>query len=131
MFRALLALIGTRAQVLTRAGSIRLPEKAGITPVGQLGGGSVEYLEFLQSIDLANVVKATAANQDVTVTGLKVGDIPLFCNAAGGLVADIILTALGPVATDNTLRVRVANPTAGDINPTAVDFVVGVFRPAA
>jgi hypothetical protein len=114
---------------LTRVGRVRMNEGADAAkPGGQLGG-FMEYREFLQTIDLGSVATVTAENEDMTVTGLLVGDIPVVVAPAEGLVANIAVTALGPVATNNVLRMRVVNPTAGAIDAAAVAFVIGVFRP--
>lgn len=109
---------------LTRVGSIGIGEGG----IGQIGG-RLEYREFLQTIDLGSVAAATAENEDMTVTGVAVGDIPVLVAPAEALVANIAVTALGPAATANVLRLRVVNPTAGAIDAAAVAFIVGVLRP--
>ena len=114
---------------LTRVGRIAMGEGADASkPIGQIGG-ALEYREFLQSIDLGSVATITAENEDMTVTGVAVGDIVLAVNPAEALVANILVAALGPVATANVVRLRVVNPTAGAIDAAAVSFVVSVLRP--
>lgn len=114
---------------LQRVGRIRIDEgRDAAKPVGQLGG-FLEYREFLQSVDLGSVATITAENEDMTITGVAVGDIILFANPAEALVANILVAALGPAATANVVRFRVVNPTAGAIDAAAVDFRVGVLRP--
>lgn len=114
---------------LQRVGRIAMGEGADATkPIEQLGG-FLEYREFLQSVDLGSVAAATAENEDMTVTGVAVGDIVLYVDPAETLVANIAVTALGTVATVNVVRMRVVNPTAAAIDAAAVNFRVGVFRP--
>jgi hypothetical protein len=95
---------------------------------GEQLGGTLEYREFLQSVDLGSVAADTAENEDMAVTGIAIGDIPLYVAPAEGLVANIAVTALGPCAAANVLRCRVANPTVGAIDAAAVNFRVGVLR---
>jgi len=114
---------------LTRVGRIKMGEGADASkPIGQLGG-FLEYREYLQTIDLGSVATITAENEDMAVTGVAVGDIVLFANPAETLVANIAVTALGPVAVANVVRFRVVNPTAGAIDAAAVAFVIGTLRP--
>jgi len=124
MFRALLALLATFAATLTRVGRIGIGERG----IGQRNG-FLEYREFLETIDLGSVATIAVENEDMTVTGVAVEDIVLFVNPAETLVANIVVTALGPVAVANVVRFRVGNPTAGAIDAAAVAFVVGVLRP--
>lgn len=114
---------------LTRVARLTVNEgHDALKPIGQLGG-FLEYREFLQSIDLGSVAASTAENEDMTVTGVAVGDIVLAVNPAEGLVANIAVTGLGPVAAANVVRMRVVNPTAAAIDAAAVNFVVAVLRP--
>jgi hypothetical protein len=111
---------------LTRVGRLGLTEGG----IGQTAG-ILEYREFLATIDLASQATITAGNQDIAVTGLAIGDIPLFCQAPEGIIVGISLTTLGPVGVANTLRIRVTNPTAGAVDAASGSFVIGVLRPAA
>jgi hypothetical protein len=129
MIRVLLAFMATMMGTLTRVARLRMNEgENAAKPIGQLAGW-LEYREFLQSVDLGSVAAATAENEDMTVTGIAVGDIPIVVIPAEGLVANVAVTALGPAATANVLRMRVANPTAGAIDAAAINMIVGVFRP--
>lgn len=111
----------------TRVGS--LPIGAG--GIGQIGG-KMEYREFLQTIDLASVATIVAANQSVTVTGLAIGDIPLFLAVPEGLIAGIAVVPMGaPILAANTLVVRCVNPTAAPVDAASASFIIGVLRPAA
>lgn len=114
---------------LQRVGRIRMGEGQDTTkPIEQIGG-FLEYREFLQSIDLASAAASTGGNQDVTVTGVAVGDIPVFVDAAEGLTAGVGVIALGPVAVVNVLRLRVLNPTIAAVDAAAANFRIGVLRP--
>jgi hypothetical protein len=110
---------------LQRVGTIPIVEGG-----GEQVGGTLEYREFLQSVDLANVATIVAASQNVTITGIAIGDIPLYVCPAEALVANIAVTALGPCAAANVLVCRVLNPTAAGIDAAAVNFRVGVLRPS-
>lgn len=109
-----------------RQGAIALTEggSGSIQP-----GGIYRFVELLQNLDLGNAAAASGANQDVTVTGLVVGDVPLYVVPAAGLAVGVGVVPLGPVAVANTLRLRVLNPTAAGVDATAADFLVGVLRP--
>lgn len=124
MFKALLALLATFAATLTRVGRMSIVEGG----IGQIGG-FLEYREYLQTVDLGSVAAATAENEDMAVTGVLVGDIVAFVQPAETLVANIAVTSLGPVAVNNVVRMRVANPTAGAIDAAAVAYVIGTYRP--
>jgi hypothetical protein len=107
--------------------------RVGRIPIGEGGigqtGGFIEYREFLATIDLANALTATASSQSLAVTGLLIGDIPMFINAAEGLTTGIALVALGPVLANNVLVTRIVNPTVAGVDAASASFVVGVLRP--
>lgn len=124
MFGLWAMLLGLFHATLTRVGRLGIGEGG----IGQIGG-VLEYREFLATIDLASQATVTAGNQDIAVTGLAVGDIPVLVAPAEGLTAGINVAALGPIATANTIRLRVTNPTAGAVDAAAASFVIGVFRP--
>lgn len=127
MIQVAFAFLLTKAATLTRVGSLPI----GSGGIGQIGG-KLDYREFLQTIDLASVATIRAVNQSVTVTGLAIGDIPLYLGQPEGLTADVIVVPMGaPVLAANTLVVRCCNPTAGPIDAASAAFIVGVLRPAA
>lgn len=107
-------------------------ERIGTIDIGAGGrvqlGGRYQLRELSQSVDLGSVATITAENEDMTITGVEVGDVVLAVNPAEGLVANILVAALGPVATQNVVRFRVVNPTAGAIDAAAVVFSVLVLR---
>lgn len=108
---------------LDRAGSFPLNDQG-----GQERGGARDILEFSQSVDIASTAAQSAVNQDVTVTGLAVGDSPIQAGFAEGLLAGVVVGALGPVGVANTLRLRVTNPTIAAVDPAAAVLTVVVLR---
>lgn len=96
---------------------------------GEQQGGFLEYREFLASVDAASVASIVAANQNFAVTGIAVGDIPIFINAPEAATAGVSMTPMGPCVTANVLVVRCTNPTAGAIDFAAFNYRVGVLRP--
>ena len=77
------------------------------------------------TIDPANVVLATAGNFDITVPGLHAGDCVLAVPPAA-LEAGLFPVTLR-CATANTLRLRIANPTVGAVDPAAAPWVLVNF----
>lgn len=77
------------------------------------------------SIDPANVVTATAANNDIVVPGLKIGDCVLAVPPAALPAGVFPVTLRCPAA--NTLRLRFANPTGGDVDPAAAPWALVNF----
>ncbi len=119
---------------LQRLGTIPMKGQAdvdGILKPGEQLGGTLEYREYLQSIDLASAAASTASSQSLTVTGLAVGDIPLYVDAVEGLTAGVAVVALGPVLAANVLVARVVNPTIAAVDAAAANFRIGVLRPPA
>lgn len=106
-----------------RVGSFELGDEGGLER-----GGRRHVFEFSQSVDLASAVAQTAANQDVTITGLQVGDLPVLADFAEGLTAGVGVIPLGPVAVANTLRLRVVNPTIAAVDAVAAILTVAVLR---
>lgn len=96
---------------------------------GEQVNGMLEYREFLVSVDAASVATIVAANQNFAVTGIAVGDIPLYICAPEATTAGVSMTPMGPCVTVNVLVVRCTNPTAGAIDLGAFNYRVGVLRP--
>jgi len=114
---------------LQRVGMIDLTEGADASkPIEQLGG-SLQYREFLQTIDAASAAASTASSQGLTVTGIAIGDIPLFCMPAEGLTAGVVFVPLGPALAANLLQIRVVNPTIAAVDAASVAVRIGVLRP--
>lgn len=109
-------------------------QRVGRIPIVEGGGeqrhGFLEYREFLQSVDLANALASTGSSQSIAITGIAIGDIPLFVDAVEGLTAGVAVVPLGPTLAANVVVVRVLNPTVGAIDAAAANFRVGVLHPA-
>lgn len=70
----------------------------------------------------------TAPTQNVTVTGLMVGDMVLVTKKTAQ--AGLLMGGVSYVSTANTLPVTFVNPTAGSITPTASDtYYYTIVRP--
>lgn len=108
---------------ISRVGTLPLIDGGDLQP-----GGQYRFVELQQSIDLASQAAATAGNQDVAATGLAVGDLPLYVVPPAALIAGVSVVALGAVATINTIRLRVTNPTAGAVDAAAGVYAIGVLR---
>ena len=76
------------------------------------------------SLDVANIVTVTSADQTFTVTGLTTDMyIIAFCPT---LTADVSFCNVHCSAKD-TLKIRFRNFTGGDINPAAMDwYIIGL-----
>lgn len=100
-----------------------------VVPGGRIAeAGAYDLFEYEQSIDLASAAASTGANQDVAVTGLEVDDLPVYVVPAAALTVGVIPVPLGPVATVNTLRLRVINPTIAAVDAGAANYRIGVLR---
>ena len=89
-----------------------------------------KVLKFTASLDPASVATIVSAEQNMTFTGLKAGDIPIALQTP---VAMATLQCV-PVRVDaaNTLVVKCTNPTAGAIDIGAGQSItVTVLRPSA
>ncbi len=79
------------------------------------------------SIDVTSKAAATSAEQDVTVNGVKAGDIVLSVNkpslSAGLGVAN------ARVKSDNTVSLTFMNATAAAIDPAAETYTIVLARP--
>lgn len=79
-----------------------------------------------QSIDVASVSANTSAEQDFTVTGLKVGDFVQVNKPS--LSAGLIIGNVRVKAAD-TLSITFGNLTGSPINPAAETYTIKWFRP--
>ena len=94
------------------------PTAAPVTPAaGVWRLVNLRGLVRLVTLTLGAVGAATAGNIDLTVPGLLPGDC-LIAIPPAGLAAGVFPTALRAPAA-NTLRLRVANPTAAPVTPGA------------
>lgn len=78
------------------------------------------------TIDVANVLTITTAEQDFTVTGLKVGDFVAVSKPS--LSAGLGICNARVKAAD-TLSIQFVNPTAAGVNPASETYLVFWFRP--
>ena len=101
----------------------------GKAQVGKTVDGAFPFTlhKFSASVNLASVGAAVSAEQDVTITGIKSGDIPICLDSAAG--AATLAVVPERCGADNTLTVRCSNTTAGAIDLGALTMVVTVLRP--
>lgn len=76
--------------------------------------------------DPAAVSTITTAEQDVTVTGVKVGDMAFISKPS--LTAGVTIGNVRVKAAD-TVSVQWVNPTAGSINPASETYTLLIIRP--
>lgn len=77
--------------------------------------------------DPAAVATATTAEQNVTVTGVQVGDIVLAYNKPTNTAGAMPVNAR--VSAANTVSVSFVNPTAGSVNPASETWTFVIGRP--
>jgi len=84
-----------------------------------------KYVDKTVSIDPPSIAAGSAANVDVTVSGLKAG---MFVVAVppSDLEAGLVPISVS-VPADNTLRVRLYNPTAAAIDGAAKNWTVRIY----
>ncbi len=91
--------------------------------------GNIDGVYALQITNsFSAVATITTSTQNVTVSGLEVGDMVFVqkLTAQTGLLTG----GVSYVSTANTLPVTFVNPTAGSITPTASDtYSLLIFRP--
>lgn len=77
--------------------------------------------------DPANITgTATTTEQDITVTGVKVGDFVMVnkpSSTAGVTIGNARVKAA------DTVSIQWVNPTAGAVNPASEAYLIAVFRP--
>lgn len=78
------------------------------------------------SLDVASVSANTTAEQDFTISGLRVGDFVGVCKPS--LSAGLGVVNARVKAAD-TLSIQFVNATGGAINPSAETYLVFWFRP--
>lgn len=78
------------------------------------------------TLDFASIAAATTANLTITVTGAAVNDAVLLGPPA---TLEAGLVATGYVSAANTVTVRVANVTAGAIDPASATWRATIFQP--
>jgi hypothetical protein len=90
-------------------------------------GNLLKVFALQVSIDVTSKSAATTAEQDITITGVKTGDIVLSVNkptlSAGLGIAN------ARVKSDDTVAVTFINATAGAIDPAAETYTFVIGRP--
>ena len=79
-----------------------------------------------QSIDVASVAANTSAEQDFTLTGVRVGD---FVEVSKPSLSAGLIVGNARVKAADTLSITFGNLTASPINPAAETYQIRVFRP--
>lgn len=79
------------------------------------------------SIDVTSKSAATSAEQDITVTGVEVGDIVLAINKPSLNAGLGVVNAR--VKSANTIAITYMNATAGAIDPAAETYTLVIGRP--
>lgn len=79
------------------------------------------------SIDVTSKSAATSAEQDITVTGVEVGDIVLAINKPSLSAGLGIVNAR--VKSANTIAITYMNATAGAVDPAAETYTLVIGRP--
>lgn len=95
--------------------------------VGILMGNSAGMYNITATLTPTSVTSVTAPTQTFTVVGLKIGDV-VTVNPPSQL-AGVTLTAARVSAAD-TLALTFANPTAGNLVPSAGAYLISVVRPS-
>jgi hypothetical protein len=96
------------------------------SPAGDLNETKLTQLRiFSLSLTPAQVAAATSAYQNLTVTGVAVGD---FVVCIGDPIANATAVTGAKVASANTVAVSFTNPTAGPLTPTSGTYVFLVGR---
>ena len=89
--------------------------------------GNVSSINIIQAtLDVPSISANTSEENDLTVAGLKVGDIVIVTpqTFTAGLSYEPTR-----VATANTLPVRTINATGGGVDPASGTFTLTVLRP--
>jgi hypothetical protein len=87
----------------------------------------VSWYAFSVTFDPASVSSATSAEQDITVQGVKVGDIVLAVNKPSATAGVGIVNAR--VKAANTVSLTYMNATAGAVDPASEVYTFIIARP--
>lgn len=90
--------------------------------------GNVARMFLVQvTYDPANITgTATTTEQDITVTGVKVGDFAMVnkpSSTAGVTIGNVRVKAA------DTVSIQWVNPTAGAVNPASETYSILILRP--
>jgi len=89
-------------------------------------GGNIKAINLINvTLDLPEIAANTSEENDVTVEGLKVGDVVIVTpdTFAAGVVYEPT-----KVDTDDTLPVRTINSTGSGVDPASGTFSLVIFR---
>ena len=90
-------------------------------------GGNLKVANVIQTtLDIPEIAANTSEENDLTVSGLKGGDVVLVTPHT--FTAGVSYEAT-VVATDDTLPVRTINATGSGVNPASGTFSLVVLRP--
>lgn len=92
-----------------------------------LRGNVLKVFAVSVTWDPAAVATITTAEQTVTVTGVKVGDIVLAYNKPTNTTGAMPVNAR--VSAADTIAVTFVNPTAGSVNPASESWTFVIGRP--
>lgn len=90
-------------------------------------GNILKVLTITKTFDPASVSAATSAEQDVTVTGVKVGDVVLAVNKPTATAGVGIVNAR--VKAADTVSLTFMNATAGAVDPASETYTFVIGRP--
>lgn len=90
-------------------------------------GSFLKLLAINVTFDPAAVATITTAEQDVTIPGVKVGDIVIAVNKPS-LTAGVGVCNARVKAAD-TVSLQFVNPTAGSVNPASEVWTFVIGRP--
>lgn len=92
------------------------------------GAFNFQLLRFVASVDPGSVPADTAPTIAVTVAGVKAGDLIIGWRNPNTQWDDIY-TVPQRIAADDTVSLKLVNPSAIAVNPPAADITVTVLRP--
>jgi hypothetical protein len=95
--------------------------------VGLVQGNVLALFVLAVTYDPANITgTATTTEQDITVTGVRVGDVAFVnkpSHTTGVTIGNVRVKAA------DTVSIQWANPTAGAVNPTSESYTILIVRP--
>jgi hypothetical protein len=90
-------------------------------------GNIVKMFAVSVTFNPASVATITTAEQTVTVTGVKVGDIVMAVNKPSHTTGVGVVNAR--VSAADTVAVQFVNPTAGSVDPASETWTFVIARP--
>lgn len=91
-------------------------------------GGNIRFIGLVQvTFDPASIATITTAEQDMTVSGVQLGDF-VFVSKPTVTAGFGVVNAR--VSAANTITITAVNPTAGSVNPGSETWTVLVVRPS-